>query len=426
MKQKYNRYTVKIIPMSRGERLPTLLDNGVPLFDATIYALAEIRGRNLAANTVQQALRAVMVLHIFLDTHGINLQDRLKEGHLLALHEIEALVAHCRLALPEMWKASKAISVPARSGKHLSLEKMQQRLTPEKISTVVSAFTLTRLLYIRNYLIWLVNDKISRYGLSKDLRMRLLEARDLVSRGITARLPRKDRRGGLGGREGLDREEQKVLLHAVSPHSGENPWFDMHTRVRNELMIRWLLEFGLRRGELLNLRISDISFQKKVVAITRRADDPTDPRLHQPLNKTNDREHDMFDGILFMTREYILRFRSQLPLARKHDFLFVSSDGIPLSHSSFTKIFSTLRNKCHKLPQSLCGHVLRHSWNENFSDLSDSIEWSDAEEARYREYLQGWRQNSGTAATYCQRGIRRRANEASVKLQERLEKSWPQ
>lgn len=416
------RFRIKIVLLSNGERLPVLLDRGLPIFEASMYALGEVRGRNRASNTIQQALRAVMVFYIFLDDYKIDLKTRLNQGYLLTLNELEALTAHCRMPLLEMWKnIETSTPKPTPGAKLISLEKMRQRSTPKKIRAVVPAFTMTRLIYIRNYLLWLIDDRVSRHEVSPDMRKMLLENRELLSRIITARLPSKNRRGCLGEREGLLPEEQAQLLRVVKVTSDENPWVDVSTRVRNELMIRWLLSFGLRRGELLNLRIPDISFRKKSFVVTRNADDIEDPRLNQPLTKTNARVHDIPDFLLFMTQEYILKIRAKCQLARRHDFLFVSKEGKPLSLASFTKIFSVLRAKCTYLPQDLCGHALRHTWNENFSDQGDIACWSDAEEARYREYLQGWKQNSGSAATYCKRGIRRRANEASLKLQERLE-----
>ena len=105
MSSSINKYAVKKILLSNGERLSILLDRrGLPIFEANMFALTDIRGRNLASNTIQQALRAVMVFYIFLDALKIDLQARLNEGNLLALHEIEALATYCRMPLTEMWE----------------------------------------------------------------------------------------------------------------------------------------------------------------------------------------------------------------------------------------------------------------------------------------------------------------------------------
>ncbi len=62
------------------------------------------------------------------------------------------------------------------------------------------------------------------------------------------------------------------------------------TCIRNALLVRWFYELGLRRGEVLNVKIPDINFQSEELTVVRRADDPEDPRKDQPLVKTRDRK----------------------------------------------------------------------------------------------------------------------------------------
>ncbi len=60
-------YRVKTVVRTSGERLPVLLDrDGQPMFASTVFALTEVRGRNLAANTIGIVLRSVMAFHLFL------------------------------------------------------------------------------------------------------------------------------------------------------------------------------------------------------------------------------------------------------------------------------------------------------------------------------------------------------------------------
>ena len=404
------RYATKVILMSSGERLPVLLDNGMPVFEANLYALSEIRGRNRASSTIIQALHAVSVLYLFLNEHRIEIVKRLDEGILLAPHEIEALAVYCRRAKAQMIKPTKHVPEKKSHSKIFSLEKARLRLPlHDDFEMVSSAFALTRMQYIRNYLLWLISNRIARHGVSLECRRRLQAERDNFDKVIKARLPSGGgRKGEITGREGLDPKEQQQLLETVT--AGENsPWLDEHVRVRNELIIRWLLYTGTRRGEALNLCIRDISFQKGEAMITRNADAPGDPRKNQPLSKTEARLIPISDGLLAMIQKYITDFRSKLPLARKHNYLFVAMDGSPLSLSSYTKIFVTLRKKNLLISQTLCGHILRHSWNENFSDLCDELGINDDEEMRWRERLQGWKPGSGSAAYYCKRKISRQA-----------------
>ena len=95
--------------------MPVLVDTrvGMPLFNPTVYALTQLRGRNLAANTIVQALRHIMVFILFLEQRGIDLDARLQKGHIVDLAEIESLVRTCYLRLADMGVDEGAKATPA-------------------------------------------------------------------------------------------------------------------------------------------------------------------------------------------------------------------------------------------------------------------------------------------------------------------------
>ncbi|WP_374762262.1 tyrosine-type recombinase/integrase [Massilia scottii] len=95
----------------------------------------------------------------------------------------------------------------------------------------------------------------------------------------------------------------------MGPTSPDNPWHGNFARERNFLLIQWLEALGIRRGELLGIRISDIDFRNNTVQILRRADDPSDPRRYQPNAKTLDRVLPLSDGLVQMTQNYIINIR---------------------------------------------------------------------------------------------------------------------
>lgn len=84
--------------------------DGLPLFYPNVYAMAEVRGRDSASNTIEQALRAVMVLQLFLDAEGIDLQARLREGRFLERGEIEGLAQALRTPIEDLIKNAVAKS----------------------------------------------------------------------------------------------------------------------------------------------------------------------------------------------------------------------------------------------------------------------------------------------------------------------------
>jgi integrase len=416
-----HRYVVRIVVFQSGERFPVLLDrgSGAPLFDPTLFAVTQIRGRNRATATIEQALRAVMVLHVFLDASGIDLPARLQEGRLLELGELEELARHCRLPVD----ALEVDTAPmlARASKLMSLEKFRMRPSAPK-PEVHPATAAVRLGYIRDYLRWLATHRLLQRRHGDPVYSALLNQMELVLGILKERAPGSGR--GTKHREGLSPETVGRLERVIDPTFAGNPWTGAHARERNALMVRWLLSLGLRRGELLGIRIPDINFQTNEVLIVRRADDPADPRKYQPNAKTNARLLPLDDALSHDTRRYILGARRNFEGARKHDFLFVASGtGAPLTLVAVNKLFAALREKCPELPEDLSPHVLRHTWNDRFSEIMDRHRVSEETEKKARSRLMGWSETSNTAATYTRRHIQNKAREASLQLQKSMRRS---
>lgn len=130
--------------------------------------------------------------------------------------------------------------------------------------------------------------------------------------------------------------------------------------------------------------------------MVRRADDPEDPRKDQPLVKTRDRKIPLSPGLCKLTHEYITNTRRATEGARRHPFLFIAmGTGAPLSLSAVNAIFAELRNAFNGEFDAITPHVLRHTWNDRFSDMMDTLKVSEAEEERMRSWWQRsfWRTN---------------------------------
>ena len=93
-----NPLAVRTIVLASGERFPILLEraSGVPLFEPAVYSVTELRATNKAANTIEHALRSVMLLLLFLKGREIDLEQRMRGGLVLDVGEIDALVALCK------------------------------------------------------------------------------------------------------------------------------------------------------------------------------------------------------------------------------------------------------------------------------------------------------------------------------------------
>lgn len=382
-------------------------DTGLPVHSALLWSLTELRATSLASATILQALRSVMVFHIVLDQLGVSLPERMDQGQLLTLAEVESLAAKCQRSLEDLCDETPRKVIALR-----------KEASPEGVDPLTAGI---RLRYIRAYLDWLVKERLLRMGPSHRFFAGLQVIATAVLEAIDARTPEASNRNTLGDREGVSPEVLTRILDVIKPDSPSNPWKNKHARLRNYLLVRWLLSLGNRRGEILTLKISDINFQTNEVLVARRADDPADPRRNQPRAKTNDRLLALDPDLVELTRRYIMTERRAIKGARKHEFLWVANGtGAPLSLSGFHKLFITLREKCPDLPDSLSAHVLRHTWNDVFSAQMDAAGVSEAEEQKMRTRLMGWSDTSAMASVYTRRHIKTKAREASLAMQSKL------
>ncbi|CAB3831223.1 tyrosine-type recombinase/integrase [Achromobacter xylosoxidans] len=397
--------------------MPVLVDTrvGMPLFNPTVYALTQLRGRNLAANTIVQALRHIMVFILFLEQRGIDLDARLQKGHIVDLAEIESLVRTCYLRLADMGVDEGAKATPAGL---VSLERIRRGFARQAAPAIDPDSVGNRVRRIADYLSWMASAYLLRLPFGNPALSALESSRQQVIGALRARAPSSGGRTVLDAREGLSPEVSARLLEVTARNSLENPWAGEFTKLRNELIFRWMYSFGLRRGELLNVKVSDVNFRKETVVIIRRADAPEDPRQEQPTVKTRDRLLPMAPDLCRLTHDYVIHARSRLKGARKHEYLFVADKtGAPMSLSTLNKCFAFLRTKIRELPDDFSPHVLRHTWNDNFSAAMDRLDIPAAEEQKMRSFLMGWSETSDSAQNYTRRHVREKAKKVSLHLQ---------
>lgn len=405
------RFSVQTLLAPSGERLPILLDSstGMPVFYPNLYVLTELRQTNRAAATIERALREISVLLEYMVDLGADLNERMGLGWLLSPGEIDGLARHCR----QSFNSSKVVV----SSRAFPLGRKRTR-TLQTVSHVTAA---NRLRTIHAYLSWLVVLRMSYAGQDDVIRSALAQVKENVLPTLKARIPASKGRNTLGLRQGLHPEMLDRLLQVVDPTCSTNPWKSEFSRQRNALIVCWLLMLGLRRGELLNVKISDINFRKNEVTIARRADDPGDPRRAQPKVKTRDRILPLSSELAAQTHKYITRDRRKIYGATKHEYLLVAEyTGYPMSISTLNKVFETLRSKSCGFPSDLSPHVLRHTWNDEFSRQLDGNNIGEAREEQMRNYLMGWSQTSETARTYTKRFVQKEACDASLKLQKAI------
>lgn len=407
-------FSVRTLVFENGERMPLLMstDSGMPVFDACVYATSRIRPASGSAATIEQALRGVQLLLTFTSQRHIDLHQRFSSAQFLDVHELDELVRAAYGAL-----SSKGSTKTDRvSPKIISLEQARRRApkvtTEPDVSTSTAAI---RLYYSRTYLEWLgqrVAATVCKTLDEKSTYMALL-------REFLAVLANRTPKARLGSdRLSLTGRERAILLRVIDPAGPDNPWTGEFVSDRNRLLVTWGMGTGLRRGELLNLRIKLIDFNRCTADIVRQHDSKKDPRKYQPNPKTRERRIGISKELAHLTHEHVVKYRSKIRDARKHDFLFVANTGAPLSMAAVSKIYRTLRSKHPGVGGNLSSHVLRHTWNEDFSEIADHAGLSEEDERRGRIHAMGWSATSASAEHYLKRRTRRVATEVSVRIQQ--------
>ncbi|WP_409321464.1 site-specific integrase [Pseudomonas monteilii] len=136
--------------------------------------------------------------------------------------------------------------------------------------------------------------------------------------------------------------------------------------IHRDLVIFHLLrELGIRNSELLGITID--SFARSAggymtVYIRRNKDLVFDPRTSPATVKTLERKLKISDNLWTLIERYIAE-RKKLIKAKKHKFLIVTDEGVPLSNDSVGALFKILQSY---VGRSLTPHTLRHSWACNF------------------------------------------------------------
>jgi integrase len=405
--------------LGNGERLPALLNaaTGMPLFEPMAYILTQVRVKGAAANTITAHLSAIEILLVHANTCGIRLSERITSGALLDLNELDGLAAAVKLKNTELLARLAKSSVPTgfKAREPTSLESLRSRALPVKEQFVNRQTAGNRMRVIRAYLDWLTGHHVSRIAPTNPHFGAILAKRDELLKAIDARIARG--RTSSSEREGLDPEERTALLEIIDPQSPKNPWKEPKVAVRNRLIVLVLYHLGLRGGELLALHLQDLNFRSNTLAVERRPHNPIDPRRIQPTAKTLARVLPMNQGLADEAFAYLAE-RREIKGSSQHPFVFVETDrGRPLSTSALAKLFRELRTAEPNLLGRLIPHVLRHDWNDRFSEAMDRQKTPEAKEEKYRSQLMGWKEGSGSAATYTKRHTRRKAAKYSLEMQ---------
>lgn len=254
-------FSVLHLVLDSGERLPCLVDatTWIPARVALRWAMRYRRYR-VQSSTLASNLRVLVKVYRWTqEIAGFDLDDRLTHGRTLQNREIESL---------------------ARSFRGIGAHELD-----------TGAFD-QHLAILEDFLKWSL-DSENRGG-RKSLELRELAQErnriELILRSLRSGARAADRI------EPLEETEIQSIRNAIGPRRDAQGLmmfpgtFSPHTRLRNWLMFEVALELGIRRGELLKLRLDSLPRgADDGIRILRRPDDPHDSRSKEPAVKTAER-----------------------------------------------------------------------------------------------------------------------------------------
>jgi integrase len=408
-------HRIKVVRFNSGERFPVVLDRaGMPLCEPVPY-LWRRRNEGRALNTLESNARTLAMVHDFFRANDIDFRVRVPAGRVLDQAEASALADHLRT----IGKRTETIQTRLRA-KYPDLPVVE----------IVNLQEWHRRRWrAAHYVEWLV-DRVRR-----ELDLPTIEFARITDELEKAKLLIFDGRKPPNNppQAALSLKESLLLLDTIRPGSDTNP-FPEAIQFRNFAMISTYWENGLRRSEVLGLKGVDLSPQHAppTLNLVRHVGDDEDSRARPPSVKTMPRIvpiTPLLHGVLW---EYLTVHRRKLEVSfrergdkaalrrlKSHSYIFVGSQGAPLSQSGVYKIFETLRMTLRMrtggLPVSLTPHALRRTWNDMFTELGR--ENLGPREAQIREYLMGWVRGSKQPAHYARQSTQREAARLMLEMQ---------
>ena len=181
----------------------------------------------------------------------------------------------------------------------------------------------------------LSDTTVRQYGVYTHAFCRWLEQEGMVEKSITARftLPRAEDKFIPTFRP----DDIEALLEACEAGKRFTPQIRKALTARNRAMVSLMVDTGIRRKELVGLRLCDVDRDMRVLLVHRKGN-----KWQQvPVS---------YDGFKPL-HEYLTRHRSHLAAldgrekARKEDSVFLSEHGKPLTIAGVSKLFEQLQRK---------------------------------------------------------------------------------
>lgn len=261
------KYRTHGFVMGDGERYCLLVDpdTGIPLFHPNLFVTTQVRNRSLSVASMDAALASINVLLTYCVGRGIDLEKRFRGRRFFSPAELDAIRDECQKRFRKQSDSKVAHLARSRVGQRIGIGSEYSRLT-----------------HVAKYLRWLANTLLGS-SIDEATARHIGEAYG----SLLARRPIGRRNAGVN--EAPTAKQLKTLQEVIDPQGHRSPFRSADIRARNALIVDLLFYLGIRGGELLNIRIRDIAWDRHQIVIARRPDESADSRKRQPLVKTLDR-----------------------------------------------------------------------------------------------------------------------------------------
>lgn len=150
----------------------------------------------------------------------------------------------------------------------------------------------------------------------------------------------------------IERPKKKQVLPKVISTEEVKMMLDTVSNLKHKCIISLLYSAGLRRGELINLKIGDIDSKRMVITVNQ-------------AKGGKDRLTILSESVLSLLRQYFMEYKPKV-------FLFEGAKGGLYSAESVSKIVKNAAKKAG-ITKTVTPHMLRHSFAthllENGTDI---------------------------------------------------------
>lgn len=427
-------YKPQILIFANGERYPILIGcDDMPHFHITLWVTSKLRSAGKAEATISNKLEHVKCLLGWQKKNQRNLYSEFQQGEFLGIDDIESIKSYLAIDISQ----SKAVARSESKGRNKVVSIAEAPKLIDVTPSVGRNHHYNRMTSVIEYLTFIAKLAV-KHNPSPHLSRKI----NKMEKEFKAARPKGK------GKNVLDDKDSRTLpdglvkefMQIAHYDHANNPFQQEETRFRNYLMFHLMERHGIRSGELLSLKLTNMTLHgsKKSFWVKRTHDDIYDSRKKQRVPKTRERKLRISDKTAELLDKYIRDYRSKTPNSKKHPYLFVvhrkgNTLGQPVSGSTFDNTIVPAMKAVDEKFAGIHPHYFRHDWNERFSDKIDTnnelaaagvkgyAHIDSGKEAKMRKHQMG-HSSEKSGIVYNQRHIARKSNELSLQEQDELNK----